>query len=57
MNAWTALGIFLLGSGAGALTTAVYYSAKLDALKALVQRPAQYKDRDENAENEKRKSA
>ena len=34
MNAWLALGVFLLGAGAGALLTAISYSGRLRKLKA-----------------------
>jgi len=35
VDTWNALGIFLLGSGAGALLAAIFYSAQIRRLKEL----------------------
>ena len=39
VNTWSALGVFLLGGGAGALLTAAFYSAQIRELKRLIAAP------------------
>lgn len=36
MDSWIALAIFLLGAGAGALVTAIFYSAQIRDVKRLL---------------------
>lgn len=36
MDWWSAVGIFLLGAGTGALVTAIFYSAQICDLKRLL---------------------
>jgi hypothetical protein len=61
MHVWSALGIFLLGTGAGAVTTAAYYSAQIRELSRLIAsasaQNAQEEDSAETKGDEKRKSA
>jgi len=61
MHVWSALGIFLLGTGAGAITTAAYYSAQIRELKRLIDslsaRNTQEKEAVQREADEKRKSA
>jgi hypothetical protein len=61
MDPYAALGIFLLGAGAGAMTTATFYAAQIRRLKHLLpQAPAREGEgeRQEDAESgENRKSA
>ena len=40
MDPWTALGIFLLGAGAGALTTVAMYVKQIRELKDLLEAAA-----------------
>jgi hypothetical protein len=37
VNLWITLGVFLLGAGAGAVTTAAMYSAQVRRLRQLVE--------------------
>jgi len=61
MDSWGALGIFLLGAGAGAVTTALHYSAQIRELRRLLQIKAsqnlQTEQRQTAEAREKRKSA
>jgi len=36
VNIWSAFGVFLLGTGAGALLTAIFYSAQVNELRRLL---------------------
>ena len=36
VDTWTTLGVFLLGTGAGALLTAIFYSDQIRSLKKLL---------------------
>jgi uncharacterized integral membrane protein len=37
MTNWTALGIFLLGAGVGALLTAIFYAARIRDLRTTIE--------------------
>ena len=60
MEWWFVIGIFLLGSGAGAITTAAYYSGQIHRLKRLMETASQSQSLEEpnsHLEDESRKSA
>jgi hypothetical protein len=60
MDTWSAIGVFLLGAGAGALLTRIFYSSQIDNLKRLLKAASGDNSRVEQAENtefEGRKSA
>jgi len=61
VDLWGSLGVFLLGSGAGAITTATYYSSQIRQLKQLIESTSAPQEREtssaENDEDEQRKSA
>jgi hypothetical protein len=61
MDVWSAVAIFLLGAGAGALTTAANYSRQIRELRHLLQLNAGQNLRNGQTANtegdEKRKSA
>jgi len=61
MDAWRSLGVFLLGTGAGAVATAAYYSAQIRELKQLIESASAQNVQEERLKqgkgNEKRKSA
>jgi hypothetical protein len=37
MNAWLAIGLFLLGAGSGAFLTVIFYSAQVHRVRSEVQ--------------------
>ena len=60
MDIWTAVAAFLLGGGAGALTTAALYSSQIGELKRLIGAGSRHRLQDEQSpkpEGVRRKSA
>ena len=60
MDTWSAIGVFLLGAGAGALLTRIFYSSQIDKLKQLLKAASAENSRVEQAKHpefEGRKSA
>ena len=61
MDRWLVIGVFLLGAGVGALTTAALYSAQIRKLRVLVETASHHNPQGETQtpkqEDEQRKSA
>jgi hypothetical protein len=47
LETWLGLGLFLIGAGAGALLTAIRYSAEIGRLRVEIQSVGNYRQQDE----------